>query len=75
VTKRHTVVEVLDENTLELGTAPADPDTLELARNGAALEPETDYVLGEGDEAAFAKRQRGEPWTRADKFTATWYAE
>jgi hypothetical protein len=74
VTKRHTVVEVLDENTIELGEAPDNPDTLELSRNGAALEQDTDFILGEGDEGAFIKRQRGEPWTRTDKFTALWYA-
>ena len=75
MTKRHTIVEVLDENTLELGAAPDNPDTLELARNGAVLQQDTDYVLGEGDECAFAKRQRGDAWTRADKFTATWFTE
>ena len=74
MTKRHTVVEVLDENTLELGSAP-DADTLELTRNGQTLQPDTDYVLGEGDEAAFAKRQRGDPWSRADRFTAAWFSE
>ena len=75
MTRRHTNVEVLDENTIELGEAPDTPESLELARNGAALQQDLDYVLGEGDEAAFAKRQRGEAWTRTDKFTASWFAE
>ena len=74
MTKRHTVVEVLDENTIEMATA-SDPETLELARNGEVLQQDVDYVLGEGEEAAFAKRQRGQPWSRSDKFTATWYSE
>ncbi len=74
MTKCHTGVEVLDENTIEFGTAP-DPATLELTRNGQALEQDTDYVLGEGDESAFAKRQRGEPWSRNDHFTALWFAD
>ena len=75
MTKRHTDVEVLDENTVEMGIAPDNPDTLELARNGAVLQQDTEYVLGEGDEAAFAKRQHGDPWSRTDKFTASWFAE
>jgi hypothetical protein len=75
MTKRHTNVEVLDENTIEMGAAPDDPDTLELTRNGVALDADKDYVLGEGDEAAFAKRQRGQPWSRTDKFTAVWFED
>ena len=73
MTKRHTVVEVLDENTIELGTAPDSPDSFDLARNGQSLVLDTDYTLGEGDEASFVKRQRGEPWSRADHFSATWF--
>ncbi len=75
MTKHHTSVEVLDENTIEFGVAPDDPDTLELTRNGAALQQDVDYVVGEGDEAAFAKRQRGDAWARTDKFTALWYTD
>ncbi|HLH17158.1 MAG TPA: hypothetical protein VKX45_08050 [Bryobacteraceae bacterium] len=74
MTKHHTVVEVLDEDTIEFGSAP-EPETLELSRNGQTLEQDTDYVLGEGDEAAFAKRQRGEPWSRNDHFTALWFTD
>ena len=75
MTKRHAIVEVLDENTLELGVAPDPPDSFELTRNGQTLVPDTDYSLGEGDESSFVKRQRGEPWGHADRFTATWYTE
>jgi hypothetical protein len=75
MTKHHTEVSVLDENTIELGVAPDSPDTLELTRNGMALNQDTDYVLGEGDEAAFAKRQRGDAWSRTDKFTAVWFSD
>jgi len=75
MTKRHTEVAVLDENTIELGVAPDNPDTLELTRNGQMLQQDTDYVLGEGDEAAFAKRQRGEAWARTDRFAATWFTD
>jgi hypothetical protein len=74
MTRRHTVVEVLDQDTLELGSAP-DADTLELTRNGQTLQQDADYILGEGDEASFAKRQRGDPWSRSDHFTAIWFTD
>ncbi len=75
MTKRHATVEVLDENTLELGVAPDPPDSFELVRNGQTMTLETDYLLGEGDESNFVKRQRGEPWGRADHFSATWFTD
>ncbi len=75
MTKRHVTVEMLDENTLELGAAPDPPDSFELVRNGQTMALDTDYTLGEGDESNFVKRQRGEPWSRTDRFTATWFTD